>query len=52
VGSELGIFEEKLLALDEYTYSPLYDEKERVALEYADAITLSDRDVSDELFSR
>ncbi len=52
MGSELGIFEEKMLALDEYTYSPLYDEKERIALEYADAITLSDRDVSDELFSR
>jgi hypothetical protein len=49
VGSELGISEEKILALDEYTYSPLYDEEERVALEYADAITLSDWDVSDEL---
>jgi alkylhydroperoxidase family enzyme len=52
VGSELGVSEEKILALDEYAASPLYDEKERVALEYADAITLSDRDVSDELFSR
>jgi alkylhydroperoxidase family enzyme len=52
VGSELMVSEEKILALDEYTFSPLYDEKERVALEYADAITLSDRDVGDELFSR
>ena len=52
MGSELGVSEEKILALDEYAASPLYDEKERVALEYADAITLSDRDVSDELFSR
>jgi alkylhydroperoxidase family enzyme len=52
VGSELGVSEEKILALDGYAASPLYDEKERVALEYADAITLSDRDVSDELFSR
>ena len=52
MGSELGISEEKILALDEYTYSPLYEEKERVALEYADAITLWDRDVSDELFLR
>lgn len=42
----------KILALDEYATSSHYDEKERVALEYADAITLSDRDVSDELFSR
>ena len=52
MGSELGVSEEKILALDKYAASPLYDEKERVALEYADAITLSDRDVSDELFSR
>ncbi len=52
MGSELGVSEEKILALDEYTYSPLYDEEERVALEYADDITLSDRGVSDELFSR
>jgi len=52
VGSELGVSEEKILALDEYAASPLYDEKEWAALEYADAITLSDRDVSDELFSR
>ena len=52
MGSELGVSEEKILALDEYAASPLYDEKERVALEYADAITLSHRDVSDELFSR
>jgi alkylhydroperoxidase family enzyme len=52
VGSELGVFEGKILALDDYAYSPLYEEKERVALEYADAITLSDQDVSDELFSR
>ena len=52
MGSELGVPDEKILALDEYATSPLYGEKERVALEYADAITLSDRDVSDELFSR
>ena len=52
MGSEMGLSEEKILALDEYAASPLYDEKERVALEYADDITLSDRDVSDELFSR
>ncbi len=52
MGSELGVREEKVLALNEYAASPLYDEKERVALEYADAITLSDQDVSDELFSR
>jgi alkylhydroperoxidase family enzyme len=52
VGSELGVSEEKILALNEYAESPLYDAKEKAALEYADAITLSDRDVDDELFAR
>jgi alkylhydroperoxidase family enzyme len=52
VGSELGLTIEKILALPDYRESPLYSEAERVALEYADAITLSDRDVDDELFRR
>jgi alkylhydroperoxidase family enzyme len=52
VGSELGISDAKILALEEYARSPLYDDQERVALEYADAITLSDRDVDDGLFER
>ena len=52
MGSELGVSDEKILALNGYAGSPLYDAKERAALEYADAITLSDRDVDDELFAR
>jgi alkylhydroperoxidase family enzyme len=52
VSSELGVPEEKILALESYATSPRYDERERVALEYADAITLSERDVDDELFER
>jgi alkylhydroperoxidase family enzyme len=52
VGSELGIADEKIEQLSEYANSEHYTEVERVALEYADAITLSDRDVSDELFER
>jgi alkylhydroperoxidase family enzyme len=44
--------DEKILALESYATSPLYDERERVALEYAEAITLSERDVDDELFER
>ena len=52
MGSELGISGEKILALDEYATSPLYDERERTALEYADAMTLSGRDVDDDLFER
>jgi alkylhydroperoxidase family enzyme len=52
VGSELGVAEEKIRALADYATSPLYTEAERVALEYADCMTLSDREVSDELFGR
>jgi alkylhydroperoxidase family enzyme len=52
VGSDLGVSDEKILALDNYATSPLYDEKERAALEYADRITITDRDVDDELFDR
>ena len=52
MGSELGVSEEKILALNEYEESPLYDEREKAALEYADAITLSDHDVDDDLFAR
>jgi alkylhydroperoxidase family enzyme len=52
VGSALGVSDEKILALPAYATSPLYDPAERVALEYADAMTLTDRDVGDELFAR
>jgi alkylhydroperoxidase family enzyme len=52
VGSDLGVSDEKILALEDYATSPLYDEKERAALEYADRITVTDRDVDDELFDR
>ena len=50
--SGLGISDEKILALEEYATSPLYEAKERAALEYADAITLTDRDVDDDLFEK
>ena len=52
MGSTLGISDEKLLALLDWESSPLFDETERLVLEYADAITITDRDVSDELFER
>jgi alkylhydroperoxidase family enzyme len=52
VGSKLGITDEKIDALSDYATSDLYGEAERVALEFADAITITDRDVSDELFAR
>ena len=44
--------DEKILALADYATSPLYGEAERLALEYADCMTISGREVSDELFGR
>ena len=40
------------MALPEYAASPLYSEAERVALLYADCMTITDREVTDELFAR
>ncbi|MFN2461519.1 MAG: carboxymuconolactone decarboxylase family protein [Candidatus Velthaea sp.] len=51
MGSALGIADEKLLDIDRYESSDLFDDTERLALRYADAITLSDRDVDDALFA-
>lgn len=52
MGSELGVSEEKILALADYASSPLYDEVERTTLEYADRMTTTGEEVSDELFAR
>ena len=52
MGSEAGLSDDKIQALDKWTSSDRFDELERSALQYADAITLSDQDVSDELFAR
>jgi alkylhydroperoxidase family enzyme len=52
VGSELGVPDDKILALEEYATSELYDEQERAALQYADSITLSEQDVDEALFER
>ena len=51
MGSEFGVSDEKILALPEYATSPLYSEAERIALEYADCMTITGREVSDEFFS-
>ena len=50
MSSQLGVSTEKIEALSNYSTSDLYDERERLALEYADRITITDRDVDDELF--
>ena len=52
MSSELGVSDEKILALDEYATSPLYEAKERVALEYAERMIITGQDVGDELFPR
>jgi alkylhydroperoxidase family enzyme len=40
------------MALADYATSPLYSERERLALEYADCMTLSGREVGDDFFAR
>ena len=52
MGSRLGVSTEKLEALNDYAKSPLFSDAEKVALEYADAMTERRRDVDDELFAR
>ena len=52
MSSELGVSGEKIEALADYALSPLYNEAERVALEYADCMTITGREVADELFAR
>ena len=52
MGSELGLADEKILALADYAGSSLFNETERLCLEYADAMTITGREVSDALFAR
>ncbi len=47
-----GVSQEKILALADYGNSEHYSELERCALHYADAMTYSDEDVSDDLFAQ
>ena len=47
-----GGTEEKLNTLHQFRTSPHFSDKEKVALEYAEAITITDSQVTDELFSR
>lgn len=47
-----GVSQEKVEALENWHGSNLFDERERAALDYAEAITLSDRTVDDALMAR
>ena len=52
MSSRLGVSDEKIEALSDYASSDLYSDSERVALEVADSMTITGRDVSDELFDK
>ena len=52
MSSALGIADEKIRALDHYADSALFSDAEQAALVYADAITLSGKDVDDALYAR
>ncbi len=52
MSSQLGVSPEKIDALADYATSEFYSDAERVALELADAMTITGRDVTDELFAR
>ena len=52
MSSQLGVLDEKIVALNDYAASQLFTDAERVALELADAMTITGRDVTDELFGR
>jgi len=52
VGREAGLTEEKLRALSSYEEDPALTEVERLVLRYADAMTSTPVEVSDELFAQ
>ena len=52
MSSRLGVSKDKIGAVLDYANSELFDQAERVALEFADAMTITGREVSDGLFAR
>lgn len=52
MGSEQGVSDVKICELANYSVSDEYDEREKLALEYAERITITDQDVSDDFFER
>jgi alkylhydroperoxidase family enzyme len=47
-----GASDEKVRQVEQAARSDLYSEREKVAIEYAEAMTITGRDVTDELFAR
>jgi alkylhydroperoxidase family enzyme len=52
VGRANGVEDQKLIELMDYERSELFSDRERIALTYADRITITDQDVDDGLFAR
>ena len=52
MSSKLGVPTEKIEALPDHANSKLFSDAEKAALEYADAMTDTSRDVDDALFAR
>ncbi len=52
MSGELGAADEKIDALPDYAASRHYGARERLALEFADRMTVTGEDVSDDLFER
>jgi alkylhydroperoxidase family enzyme len=51
VGRKRGIPEDKLQAVDRYAEHPGFTERERTALAYAEMVTISPNDITDEQFA-
>ncbi|TMB12861.1 MAG: carboxymuconolactone decarboxylase family protein [Deltaproteobacteria bacterium] len=51
MGRKRGIPEDKLQAIDRYADHPGYSERERVALAYAEMVTISPNDITEEQFA-
>ena len=49
---QAGATEDKVRAVEQAASSPLFDELERTALAYAEAVTITVQRVGDELFAR
>ena len=52
MSSELGVGVEKILNIPIYKTSLLFDDREKVALEYADRITITELEVSEHFFAQ
>ena len=51
-GMHEGASEDKIRAIDQAATSPLFDEVERAAIAYAEAMTITGQRVSDDFFAR